>query len=86
MSKHASKEAAVARLCKEAGIDLRNVIAFGDDYNDLGLLQLCGYSVAMGNAVEELKRQADFVTETNDGDGVAIVLEQRIDGLSSAVV
>jgi Cof subfamily protein (haloacid dehalogenase superfamily) len=86
MSKHASKEAAVARLCTEAGIDLRHVIAFGDDYNDLGLLQLCGYSVAMGNAVEELKRLAHIVTETNDSDGVAIVLEQRIEGVSSAVV
>lgn len=76
MSKQASKEAAVNQLCERFGIPLRQVIAFGDDYNDAGLFRVCGRSVAMGNAVEELKRSATEITGTNDQDGVAMVLER----------
>lgn len=76
MSKLASKETAVAHLCDRFGIPLRQVIAFGDDYNDAGLFRVCGQSVAMGNAVEELKRLATEITASNDQDGVAMVLER----------
>ncbi|WP_281248949.1 HAD family hydrolase [Bacillus alkalicellulosilyticus] len=50
-------------------------VVFGDDFNDIGMFQLCGYPVAMGNAIEELKYIAKEVTDTNDNDGVAITLE-----------
>lgn len=74
-SKMASKEKAVDLLCKSLKVPLENVIAFGDDRNDFGLFRVCGWPVAMGNAVEELKALAKEVTDTNDNDGVAKILE-----------
>ncbi|CAG7629046.1 HAD family hydrolase [Paenibacillus allorhizosphaerae] len=76
MRKDVSKESAVARLCDMWGISMREVMVFGDDYNDIGLFGTCGYPVAMGNAVEDLKQIAYEVTATNDQDGVAVVLER----------
>ncbi|MNT94492.1 putative phosphatase [compost metagenome] len=52
------------------------MIIFIDDHNDLGLFKTTGYSIAMGNAINELKEIADEVTEGNDQDGVAIILER----------
>ncbi|GGH27373.1 hypothetical protein GCM10008013_28780 [Paenibacillus segetis] len=71
-----SKERAITRLCNIYGVGLDSVIIFGDDHNDLGLFQTIGYSVAMGNAIQELKEIADEITEDNDQDGVAIILER----------
>jgi Cof subfamily protein (haloacid dehalogenase superfamily) len=76
MSREVSKENAVANICKRLEISVSNIMVFGDDYNDLGLFKLCGYPIAMGNAVEELKQIAYEVTATNDKDGVAVVLER----------
>ncbi|MBW7474717.1 HAD family hydrolase [Paenibacillus oenotherae] len=76
MPKQASKEGAVSELCRRRGIDMKSVIVFGDDHNDIGLFQTCGYSVAMGNAIKELKELADETTAANDEDGVARVLER----------
>ncbi len=76
MSKNASKERAVEQILTSLNMNLSDAMCFGDDFNDFGLFQACGYSVAMGNAVEELKAIASEVTETNDHDGVAIVLER----------
>lgn len=75
-SKEVSKENAVINICGYLGISVSNVMVFGDDYNDLGLFKLCGYPVAMGNAIQELKQIAYKVTQTNDQDGVAIMLER----------
>ena len=55
-----------------------SLIAFGDDHNDVGMLKLCGTGVAMGNAIDEVKKAADFVTLTNDEDGVAAFLENTV--------
>ncbi|MDG0795185.1 HAD family hydrolase [Cohnella ginsengisoli] len=76
MPLQASKETAIRKLCEVYGIEMSDVVAFGDDYNDLGLFGIAGYTVAMGNAVDALKAAADETTETNDQDGVAIVLER----------
>lgn len=75
MKKNISKEYAVNVISDKLGIPLDSIVVFGDDLNDLGLFMLCGYPVAMGNAVEELKDLAKEITETNDNDGVAKVLE-----------
>lgn len=72
----ASKENAVAALCKEMNVPLENVMVFGDDFNDIGLFNLCGWPVAMGNAIDELKMRSKEITETNNNDGVAIILEK----------
>lgn len=76
MPPNASKEQAVMKLCEVYNYGLGSVMAFGDDHNDLGLFKACGYSVAMGNAIDELKAIADEVTVGNDEDGVAVVLER----------
>lgn len=51
-----------------------DVIAFGDDFNDMEMIENSGIGVAMGNAVDELKAVADHVTASNDEDGVATFL------------
>lgn len=71
----ASKELAITRLCNIYNEELDSLIVFGDDHNDVGLFKSAAYSIAMGNAVVELKDIADEITETNDNDGVAIILE-----------
>jgi hydroxymethylpyrimidine pyrophosphatase-like HAD family hydrolase len=78
MSLEASKENAVRHLTESRGIDIKDVLCFGDDFNDLGLFQTCGYSVAMGNAINELKEIASEITDTNDNDGVAMILERIV--------
>jgi hydroxymethylpyrimidine pyrophosphatase-like HAD family hydrolase len=59
-------------------INRDEVIAIGDGNNDLSMIQFAGLGVAMGNASEEIKAQADFVTDTNMNDGVAKVVEDFI--------
>ena len=73
---NATKEAAISFLCEYLKITPQNVIAFGDDHNDIGMLKMCGTGVAMGNAIAEVKAVADAVTVTNDEDGVARFLEK----------
>lgn len=48
---------------------------FGDDYADIGMLQLCGRGIAMGNAINEVKEKANLVIGSNDEDGIAEYLE-----------
>jgi Cof subfamily protein (haloacid dehalogenase superfamily) len=76
MSKQASKELAVSKLIDAYHLKMEDVIAFGDDHNDVGLFRSCGHSVAMGNAVVELKDIASEITATHDDDGVAVILER----------
>ena len=58
------------------GITTDSMIAFGDDYADIGMLQLCGTGVAMGNAIDEVKAKADIVIGSNDEDGIADFIEK----------
>jgi len=53
-------------------------MAIGDNNNDLPMLEYAGTAVAMGNAIEKIKEQADFVTRSNDQDGVAHALRQLL--------
>jgi hydroxymethylpyrimidine pyrophosphatase-like HAD family hydrolase len=56
-------------------------MCFRNDFNDLGFFQCCGISIAMLNAMKELKEIATEINETNDNDGIALILE-RIPGIS----
>ncbi|MEN1937913.1 HAD hydrolase family protein [Paenibacillus sp. 102] len=51
-------------------------MAFGDDWNDIGLFKQCGYPIAMENEISELKELAYYITDSNEDDGVASILEQ----------
>lgn len=74
----ATKPAALRRLLSPYGITLDRVLAFGDDHPDIGMLQECGMSVAMANALPEVKTVCKYQTAGNDEDGVALVLEKML--------
>ena len=55
---------------------IENSVAFGDGSNDMTMIMAAGTGVAMGNAIDEVKRAAKLVTAENDEDGVALALEK----------
>lgn len=73
-SRLAQKGLALEALCRKLGIPMENTIAFGDGMNDVTMLNMAGIGVAMGNAEEKIQKLADYVTDTNDNDGVAAAL------------
>jgi Cof subfamily protein (haloacid dehalogenase superfamily) len=70
-----NKGMALAELLPEFGLQREQVIAFGDAENDLEMLQVAGWGVAMGNAMPILQAQAQQIAPSNDEDGLAQVLE-----------
>ena len=74
-----SKASALQELTRMRGITMGDVFAIGDNWNDLPMLRLAGRAALMGNAPEDLKAMAAelgwTLAPTNDGDGVAVVLE-----------
>lgn len=73
-----NKATAVLWLSKTMKIDGSQMIAVGDSYNDLPMLQVAGLRVAMGDAPEELKQIADFVAPSVDDDGLAVAIDKFI--------
>lgn len=65
------KTEAIKALSEASGISLAEMVAFGDDRNDLEMLKMCGKGVAVANAVAEVLEAADEVALSNDEDGVA---------------
>ena len=59
-------------------VQLENVAAFGDNYNDIEMLESVGYGVAVGNARQEVKNAAQYVTSHHKEDGVARWLQQEL--------
>jgi len=57
-------------MVKHLGIDMKNVFAFGDGLNDLEMIENVGTGIAMGNAVEPLKKLANYVTSSVEEDGI----------------
>ena len=74
------KGSGLAHLVELLAIDRHDVVAFGDGLNDHEMLMWAGHGVAMGNTARETKALADEVTESNDRDGVAIVVERMLGG------
>ena len=81
----ASKAEGLALLVGHWGLTLDNVIAFGDETNDLEMIERAGIGVAMGNATAALKAVADVIAPTVAEDGVAVVLEALLAGGRQAV-
>ena len=69
--KEVNKAEGLKLLCERLAILPEEVVAFGDEDNDLEMIQFAGCGVAMGNAIDALKAQANDVTLTNEEDGVA---------------
>nr|WP_271750900.1 Cof-type HAD-IIB family hydrolase [Cohnella sp. JJ-181] len=73
--REASKGTALAQWAEKRGIPRESVLAIGNYYNDIGMLQYAGRGVAMDNSPPEVKAAADETTLSNNEDGVAVVLE-----------
>lgn len=71
MNKGVSKGAAIGRLGDILNIPKEKIIAFGDNFNDLSMKNYVGTFVAMANGEELVRERADYVTASNDEDGVA---------------
>ena len=81
MAQNIDKAASLDHLVKHMGIKQEEVIAFGDGYNDLSMIEYAGKGVAMANAVDGVKEKADEVTLSNDEDGIAYMLSKLIEGV-----
>lgn len=78
LNKAANKGEGVRALAENLGLTKEQVICIGDAGNDLHMIQFAGLGVAMGNAFEEIKEIADYVTKSNEEDGVAHVIEKFV--------
>ena len=70
------KAQSLAQLLKLLGMEREEMIACGDGYNDLSMIEFAGLGVAMENAVRPVRSAADYVTFSNNDDGVAHVVEK----------
>ncbi len=70
MPKGYSKAGAMRKLADYLGIPMEQTAAFGDSSNDLSMLECAHYAIAMGNAVEEVKEMADYVSTPVGQDGI----------------
>ena len=75
MPEMVNKREALMHICTTLGISWQEVITFGDEHNDQGMLMWAGLGVAMQNAKNEAKEVAGYITKSNDDDGVVEVLE-----------
>ncbi|MEW6663012.1 MAG: Cof-type HAD-IIB family hydrolase [Bacillota bacterium] len=74
----ATKGRGLAALADYLGIPREQVMAVGDSWNDLEMFKYAGLSVAMGNGPADVRAMADYVTKSNDDDGVALAMERFI--------
>lgn len=72
------KGLAVARLCQELRIDLADTLVIGDSENDLGMLDVGGISVAMGNAPAHVRSHADWIAPSNEQHGAAAAIRRFV--------
>ena len=70
------KDIGVRKTCEYYGIDLSRTLAAGDGPNDMDLFRACAFKAAMGNGAELLKREADFISDDIDQDGLYRIVEE----------
>lgn len=78
MPKGLSKGASLLEIANFYQIKREDIIAFGDELNDLTMIESAGVGVAMANAVDGLKEIADYITLSNDKDGIAYYLDRFV--------
>jgi len=79
-----SKGHALGRWASHRGVDRSEVMAIGDNYNDIEMLTFAGHPVIMGNASDDLKQSGWTITLHNDQNGVAAAIEQVLDSKVNA--
>ena len=70
-----SKSYGASKILERIGVKLEECMAFGDGGNDIPIIEYAGIGVAMGNATDDVKAAADYVTDTVDEDGIVTALE-----------
>lgn len=74
-----NKAVGLSQIAGHLGYSADQIIAFGDEDNDIEMLQYAGQGIAMGNAADAIKDVANDVTKTNEEDGIAVYLEKVLD-------
>lgn len=77
VAQNVQNSSAIDILIKAHGVTKEEIMAFGDNYNDVDMLRYAGIGVAMGNAPDEVKAAADVITLSNDEDGLKAILEMN---------
>ena len=75
-----SKGYGIKKMCESLKINLKDTISIGDDYNDISMFLVTGFSVAMENANNDDKSKAKYITKSNNDEGVAVFLEKILKG------
>ena len=78
VNSNCSKGNAIKILIKYLNVPIENTIAIGNDKNDISMFEVAGLSVAVANASEDIKNKVDYITLSNDEDGVALFLESLL--------
>lgn len=78
LPKNVNKATALEKLIRVTGNDRSELMAFGDGFNDISMIEYAGMGVAMGNANEKAREKADIVAPTNDEDGIAWVINKFV--------
>jgi len=78
MHEDVKKSNAVTALANHWNIKTSEIAAFGDDVPDIDMMQNYSISVAMGNAIDEIKSIANYICDTNENDGIAKWLEEHV--------
>lgn len=76
MAKDVSKGKAIKIVADNLNVDLEEIIAIGDSWNDIEMLQTAGLGIAMGNAPDGVKKHADMIADTHDNEGVSNILTE----------
>jgi Cof subfamily protein (haloacid dehalogenase superfamily) len=76
--REAEKMNAVNKISIHEKIDINEIAAFGDDYNDVEMIKGCGIGIAMENGIDEIRKAADYVCKSNNEDGVGKWLEENV--------
>ena len=71
-----NKATAVSFLCNQWNIDIKDTMAFGDNYNDCEMLEAVGHGIVMGNAPDNIKNRFSEVTLDNNHDGISFTLSK----------
>ena len=78
MPKGTTKATALKQLAQHLEIEPQEIMALGDANNDIEMIQFAGLGVAMGNSSNHVKKLANYVTDTNDANGVSTAIEKFI--------
>lgn len=78
MNKNTNKGYAISQMADKLGYKMEEVMAIGNEKNDIPMLEAAGFAVAMGNAVDELKKHADYITKSNLKSGVGHAIDMLL--------